>query len=230
MNCSGSLNGSMSSAVKRAVEEIVELTHRALRRRSRGIADQGLLHAVVPSRPQGGDGRRHDDSAFGRRGPADRLRWAGVFSTVAALMGVAKRDGARTFVVTAQPEGSVQRRPMLCCPFPPRPWRTTVARRVGAADGLVIRGSAVRSVRGHDPEAARPARGCARGNARQPHQSGMRSLTTAQQSPSGQISRPRRAAGRAIIPATAAGRRFSSSRLRCSRCSLSASIRRFSRW
>ena len=29
----------------------------------------------------------------------------GYFSTVAALMGVAKRDGARTLVVTAQPEG-----------------------------------------------------------------------------------------------------------------------------
>jgi 6-phospho-3-hexuloisomerase len=29
----------------------------------------------------------------------------GQFSTVSALMGVAKRDGARTLVVTAQPEG-----------------------------------------------------------------------------------------------------------------------------
>ncbi len=42
----------------------------------------------------------------------------GAFSTVEALMRVAKRDGARTLVVTAQPDGACPREADLVLPIP----------------------------------------------------------------------------------------------------------------
>jgi 6-phospho-3-hexuloisomerase len=42
----------------------------------------------------------------------------GHFSTVEGLMGVAKRDGARTLVVTAQPDGACARAADLVLPIP----------------------------------------------------------------------------------------------------------------
>ncbi len=42
----------------------------------------------------------------------------GFFSTVAALMGIAKRDGARTLVVTAQPSGECARAADLTLAIP----------------------------------------------------------------------------------------------------------------
>jgi 6-phospho-3-hexuloisomerase len=42
----------------------------------------------------------------------------GDFSTVSALIGVAKRDGARTLVVTAQPEGPCPRAADIVLPVP----------------------------------------------------------------------------------------------------------------
>ena len=53
----------------------------------------------------------------------------GFFSTVAALMGVARRDGARTLVVTAQPDGECARAADLALVVPAQ----TMADDLGAA-------------------------------------------------------------------------------------------------
>jgi 6-phospho-3-hexuloisomerase len=59
-------------------------------------------------------------------GPGDLLivsAGPGQFSTVLALMGVARADGARTVVVTAQPGGAAA----AAATSPPRRWPTTSA-------------------------------------------------------------------------------------------------------
>ncbi len=100
----------------------------------------------------------------------------GSFSTVAALMGVAKRDGARTLVVTAQPDRRVRQGRG---PDPDRSGADDGGRsrsdRVRAADGLALRGRTIHSVRSHDPEAARPPRRFPRSDAGRPHEPGMTS-------------------------------------------------------
>ena len=51
----------------------------------------------------------------------------GSLSTVDALIGVARKSGARIACVTAQPQGSAPAPPTRSSPSPPRPWPTTKA-------------------------------------------------------------------------------------------------------
>jgi 6-phospho-3-hexuloisomerase len=61
----------------------------------------------------------------------------GHFSTVEALMGVARRDGARTLVVTAQPDGACARAADLVLSIPAQ----TMADDTGAAVSVLPMGS-----------------------------------------------------------------------------------------
>jgi 6-phospho-3-hexuloisomerase len=73
-------------------------------------------------------------------GPGDLLvvsAGPGHFSTVEALMGVAKRAGARTLVVTAQPDGACPRAADLVLPVPAQ----TMADDRGAATSVLPMGS-----------------------------------------------------------------------------------------
>jgi len=73
-------------------------------------------------------------------GPGDLLvvsAGPGHFSTVEALMRVAKRDGARTLVVTAQPDGACPRAADLVLPVPAQ----TMADDRGASTSVLPMGS-----------------------------------------------------------------------------------------
>jgi len=73
-------------------------------------------------------------------GPGDLLvvsAGPGHFSTVEALMGVARRAGARTLVVTAQPDGACPRAADLVLPVPAQ----TMADDRGAAPSVLPMGS-----------------------------------------------------------------------------------------
>jgi 6-phospho-3-hexuloisomerase len=61
----------------------------------------------------------------------------GSFSTVEALMGVARRDGARTLVVTAQPDGACARAADIVLPIPAQ----TMADDTGGAVSVLPMGS-----------------------------------------------------------------------------------------
>ena len=61
----------------------------------------------------------------------------GQFSTVAALMGVARRDGARTLVVTAQPNGECPRAADIVMPVPAQ----TMADDTGPSGSVLPMGS-----------------------------------------------------------------------------------------
>ena len=61
----------------------------------------------------------------------------GHFSTVEALMGVARRDGARTLVVTAQPDGACPKAADLVLPIPAQ----TMADDSGGAVSVLPMGS-----------------------------------------------------------------------------------------
>jgi 6-phospho-3-hexuloisomerase len=61
----------------------------------------------------------------------------GWFSTVDALMGVARRDGARTLVVTAQPDGACAKPADVVLPIPAQ----TMADDTGAAASVLPMGS-----------------------------------------------------------------------------------------
>ena len=73
-------------------------------------------------------------------GPGDLLvvsAGPGGFSTIEALLGVAHRDGARTLVVSAQPEGSCARAAELVLPVPAQ----TMADDRGPASSILPMGS-----------------------------------------------------------------------------------------
>ena len=61
----------------------------------------------------------------------------GAFSTVEALMGVARRDGARTLVVTAQPDGACAKAADVVLPIPAQ----TMADDSGASASVLPMGS-----------------------------------------------------------------------------------------
>jgi 6-phospho-3-hexuloisomerase len=61
----------------------------------------------------------------------------GHFSTVAALMGVARRDGARTLIVTAQPNGECARAADIVLPIPAQ----TMADDTGPSTSVLPMGS-----------------------------------------------------------------------------------------
>jgi 6-phospho-3-hexuloisomerase len=73
-------------------------------------------------------------------GPGDLLivsAGPGYFPTVDALMGVARKDGARTLLVTAQPEGACARAADVVLPIPAQ----TMADDTGAPVSLLPMGS-----------------------------------------------------------------------------------------
>ena len=73
-------------------------------------------------------------------GPGDLLfvsAGPGSFSTVSALLGVARRDGARTLVVTAQPLGDCAKAADVVLPIPAQ----TMADDAGPATSLLPMGS-----------------------------------------------------------------------------------------
>ena len=74
----------------------------------------------------------------------------GEISTALALMGVARAAGATILLITAQPGGQA-RGPGRLRPAPAGPdhgGRPGCAAQLGPADGLALRGGAVRAVRG----------------------------------------------------------------------------------
>ncbi len=94
------------SAVERAIDEIARANRIALY----GVGREGLQIKGFCMRlfHLGRKAAMVGDMTTPHLGSGDLLivsAGPGHFSTVAALMGVAKRDGARTLVVTAQPEG-----------------------------------------------------------------------------------------------------------------------------
>ena len=107
------------SAVERAVDEIARANRIALYGVGReGLQIKGFCMRLFHL------GRRAavvGDMTTPHLGAGDLLivsAGPGYFSTVAALMGVAKRDGARTLVVTAQPEGECPKAADAVLPIP----------------------------------------------------------------------------------------------------------------
>ncbi len=104
----------------------------------------------------------------------------GETSTVLALLGEAKRGGARTFVLTAEAKGSAARQADEVLLIPAQ----TMASDRGPAKtsvlpmGSVYRGRALRAFRGRGAEAPRHAQRDAGGDARPPHQSGIAARAT----------------------------------------------------
>lgn len=79
-----------------------------------GVGREGLMMKALCMRLMhlGLDAHVVGDMTTPPIGPGDLLvvsAGPGEFSTVLALMGVARRDGARTLVITAQPDGSAPR-------------------------------------------------------------------------------------------------------------------------
>jgi 6-phospho-3-hexuloisomerase len=107
------------AAVERAVDEITGADRVALY----GVGREGLQIKGFCMRlfHLGRKASMVGDMTTPHLGPGDLLivsAGPGHFSTVAALMGVAKRDGARTLVITAQPDGACPRAADLVLPVP----------------------------------------------------------------------------------------------------------------
>jgi 6-phospho-3-hexuloisomerase len=107
------------AAVERAIDEIVRAKRIALY----GVGREGLQIKGFCMRlfHLGRRAAMVGDVTTPPLGDGDLLivsAGLGRFSTVAALMGVAKRDGARTLVVTAQPEGDCAKAADIVLPIP----------------------------------------------------------------------------------------------------------------
>ncbi len=126
------------SAVERAVEAIAAARHIGLY----GVGREGLQIKGLCMRlfHLGRDAHLVGDMTTPPLGPGDLLvvsAGPGWFSTVEALMGVAKRAGARTLVVTAQPAGPCPRAADLVLPVPAQ----TMADDRGPATSVLPMGS-----------------------------------------------------------------------------------------
>ncbi len=124
--------------VDRAVDEIARARRIALY----GVGREGLQIKGFCMRlfHLGLDAAMVGDMTTPHLGESDLLivsAGPGAFSTVAALMGVAKRDGARTLVVTAQPDGECARAADLALVVPAQ----TMADDRGAASSVLPMGS-----------------------------------------------------------------------------------------
>jgi 6-phospho-3-hexuloisomerase len=121
--------------VERAVEAIAAARRIALY----GVGREGLQVKGFAMRlfHLGLDAHVVGDMTMPQLGAGDLLvvsAGPGHFSTVAALMGVARRDGARTLVLTAQPDGACAHAADLVLPIPAQ----TMADDRGAAAKSVL--------------------------------------------------------------------------------------------
>ncbi|MEJ1158454.1 SIS domain-containing protein [Prosthecomicrobium sp. N25] len=126
------------AAVDRAVEEIARAGRIALY----GVGREGLQIKGFCMRlfHLGRKAAMVGDMTTPHLGTGDLLvvsAGPGHFSTVEALMGVARRDGARTLVVTAQPAGACARAADLVLPVPAQ----TMADDSGPAVSVLPMGS-----------------------------------------------------------------------------------------
>ncbi len=126
------------AAVERAVEAIAAARRIGLY----GVGREGLQIKGLCMRlfHLGRDAHLVGDMTTPPLGPGDLLvasAGPGWFSTVEALMGVAKRAGARTLVVTAQPDGPCPRAADLVLPVPAQ----TMADDRGPATSVLPMGS-----------------------------------------------------------------------------------------
>ena len=176
------------TAVDRAVEAIASAERIALY----GVGREGLQIKGFAMRlfHLGRQAAMVGDMTTPPVGPGDLLivsAGPGEFSTVLALMGVAKDAGAKTLVVTAQPDGEAAKRADFVLTVPAQ----TMADDTGPATsvlpmGSLYEGRPVHSLRGDDPEAARPSRRHAGRDARQPHEPRM-SVPSPTQSKAGRL-------------------------------------------
>ena len=126
------------AAVERAIDEIVRANRIALY----GVGREGLQIKGFCMRlfHLGRRAAMVGDMTTPRLGDGDLLivsAGPGQFSTVAALMGVAKRDGARTLVVTAQRDGDCAKAADVVLAIPAQ----TMADDRGAATSVLPMGS-----------------------------------------------------------------------------------------
>ena len=98
------------SALDGLIDEIVKArAHRRVRPRPRGPADAGIRDAAVPHGTQCRGLGRHDGAEVG---PGDLFfvsAGPGDLATASALVGIARKAGARTALITAQPKGDLAR-------------------------------------------------------------------------------------------------------------------------
>jgi 6-phospho-3-hexuloisomerase len=126
------------AAVERAVDEIAAAKSIALY----GVGREGLQIKGLAMRlfHLGRRAAMVGDMTTPHLGVGDLLivsAGPGWFSTVEALMGVAKRDGARTLLVTAQPDGACARAADVVLPIPAQ----TMADDTGASVSVLPMGS-----------------------------------------------------------------------------------------
>ena len=136
----------------------------------RGAHDEGALHAAHAPRPRRAHGRRHDDAARRRGRPAPGERGAGMVLDRRRARGSGARGaGARTLVVTAQPDGAgAPPGPTWSSTCRPRRWPTIGRGAEPAPHGKPLRGRPARLLRprlDHAPRAdpARRRTRCASG-------------------------------------------------------------------
>jgi 6-phospho-3-hexuloisomerase len=125
-------------AVERAIEEIARARTIALY----GVGREGLQIKGFTMRlfHLGRRATMVGDMTTPPVGPGDLLivsAGPGYFSTVAGLLGVARNAGARTLVVTAQPEGDCARQADVLLPIPAQ----TMADDSGPASSVLPMGS-----------------------------------------------------------------------------------------
>jgi 6-phospho-3-hexuloisomerase len=126
------------SAVDRAIDEIVRAKRLALY----GVGREGLQIKGFCMRlfHLGRQAAVVGDMTTPHLGTGDLLivsAGPGHFSTVAALIGVARRDGARTLVITAQPNGECARAADIVLPVPAQ----TMADDTGPSNSVLPMGS-----------------------------------------------------------------------------------------
>lgn len=102
----------------------------------------------------------------------------GETATVLTLMRLARQAGATNLMFTAEAGSSAARLADLTLLIPAQTMASDQGMKLDAADGLGLRGRAVRLVRGDGAEAEDDARRPARGDACPPYQHGMRRCAT----------------------------------------------------
>lgn len=130
------------AAVTRAVEEIARAKRIALY----GVGREGLQIKGFCMRlfHLGRQAAMVGDMTTPHLGAGDLLivsAGPGHFSTVEALMGVARRDGARTLVVTAQPDGGCPKAADVVLPVPAQTMADDMTAGQGAAPSVLPMGS-----------------------------------------------------------------------------------------